>query len=99
MVILRAIWWLLDPVTLVPLLCLVGGGLWRLGRAAWGKRLLFAGVFAFFFLGVIPVGRMLAASLESRFAIPPSIPSDVVGILTLVGEGARLMVQLYGVPS
>lgn len=62
----------------------------RLGIASWAVLIVF---------GVLPVGQVMIAGLESRYSIPAELPRRVDGIIVLGGMIDTDIGLKYGVPQ
>jgi uncharacterized SAM-binding protein YcdF (DUF218 family) len=82
----RIVWTIVQPSSLLLLLCIAGTSLslWR-PRSNWGRRLLIGGVGSFAVCAFLPVGAWLLRPLEDRFPPLRQIPANVDGIIVLGG--------------
>jgi hypothetical protein len=88
----KALWFLLQPSTLIALLIGYGSILIWTGWARWGRRFVTIGAILLLIAGLSPLGNALILPLEDRFprtdldkAPPPS------GFILLGGAEDRLV--------
>ena len=63
----KALWFLLQPSTLIALLIGYGSILIWTGWARWGRRFVTAGAILLLIAGLSPLGNALILPLEDRF--------------------------------
>ena len=81
----KILWLLAAPSNFLLLLACVGGGLGFTRLAAGGRRLAMAAVLLLAVCGLSPLGALLLAPLEERFARPAGLPHAIAGIIVLGG--------------
>lgn len=100
MFILSKIFWLVfSPTKLVFLGLLVGTLLLFTRYRRAGRYLVAAGMGAWLFVGIFPVGDAFTEILENRFPANPALPVQVDGIVVLGGTVNPLMTDARGQPS
>ena len=72
--IAKAVWFVLQPSTLIALLIGYGAILIWTGWARWGRRFVSLGAIFLLVVGLSPLGNMLILPLEDRF--PRAISTD-----------------------
>lgn len=80
-----ALWWALQPSSLVVLALVVCWLLLVSGAVGTGRRLLALVLIAFVAWAFLPVEAWLARPLEERHAAPETLPEAVDGIIVLGG--------------
>src|SRR5665648_75977 len=63
----KALWFLLQPSTLIALLIFYGSILIWTGWARWGRRFVTTGALLLLVAGLSPLGNALIIPLEDRF--------------------------------
>jgi uncharacterized SAM-binding protein YcdF (DUF218 family) len=76
---------IVNPSTLLLLLCAAGLLLTLRRMHVWGHRLLIAGIAGYVAFAVLPLGTWLLRPLENRFPPPNPMPEQVDGIISLGG--------------
>ncbi|MEM7191373.1 MAG: YdcF family protein [Pseudomonadota bacterium] len=96
----KAIWFVLQPSTLIALLIGYGAILIWTGWARWGRRFVCMGAILLLVVGLSPLGNALILPLEDRFTradIGPS--STVTGLIILGGAENRLVGSARKAPT
>ena len=88
----KALWFVLQPSTLIALLICYGSILIWTGWARWGRRFVTAGAILLLIAGLSPLGNALILPLEDRFARADlDAPSAPTGFILLGGVEDRLV--------
>jgi uncharacterized SAM-binding protein YcdF (DUF218 family) len=96
----KAVWFLLQPSTLIALLIGYGANLIWTGWARWGRRFVTIGAILLLIAGLSPLGNALILPLEDRF--PRSdldAPPPPTGFIILGGAEDRLVGTARNVPA
>jgi uncharacterized SAM-binding protein YcdF (DUF218 family) len=96
----KAVWFLLQPSTLIALLIGYGAILIWTGWARWGRRFVTIGAILLLIAGLSPLGNALILPLEDRF--PRSdldAPPPPTGFIILGGAEDRLVGTARNVPA
>ena len=90
-----SIWFAVQPSSLIAAGIIAGAFLahYRLGR-----RLLWCSAIALFVFGVVPLGGLLIAPLEQRFAVPATL-ERVDGVVVLAGAERPDLSAAHGQPQ
>ena len=83
---LEALWWLLQPSSLLLALLLLAFIALRLGWQAGGRALLGLVLVALLATALFPLASLLAAPLETQIAAPTVLPPRIDGVLVLGGS-------------
>src|SRR5665648_867401 len=90
--IAKALWFVLQPSTLIALLIGYGAILIWTGWARWGRRFVTLGAILLLVVGLSPLGNALIVPLEDRFPRADlNRPPPPSGIIILGGAEARLV--------
>jgi uncharacterized SAM-binding protein YcdF (DUF218 family) len=96
----KAVWFVLQPSTLIALLIGYGAILIWTGWARWGRRFVTIGAILLLVVGLSPLGNALIVPLEDRF---PRADLDVspppTGIIILGGAEDRLVGSARKAPT
>lgn len=96
----KAVWFVLQPSTLIALLIGYGAILIWTGWARWGRRFVSIGAGLLLIVGLSPLGNALIVPLEDRFAradlVPPPPPA---GLIILGGAETRLVGSARKAPT
>jgi len=96
----KAVWFVLQPSTLIALLIGYGAILIWTSWARWGRRFVSIGVILLLAVGLSPLGNALILPLENRFPRADlSTPSEPAGIIILGGAENRLVGGARGAPT
>jgi len=96
----KAVWFVLQPSTLIALLIGYGAILIWTGWARWGRRFVSIGAILLLAVGLSPLGNALILPLEDRFPRADlSTPSEPAGIIILGGAENRLVGGARGAPT
>lgn len=88
----KAVWFLLQPSTLIALLIGYGAILIWTGWARWGRRFVSIGAILLLVAGLSPLGNALILPLEDRFPRADlEIPPPPAGFIILGGAEDRLV--------
>ena len=88
----KALWFVLQPSTLIALLICYGSILIWTGWARWGRRFVTAGAILLLIAGLSPLGNALILPLEDRFARADlDAPPAPTGFILLGGVEDRLV--------
>ncbi len=88
----KALWFLLQPSTLIALLIGYGSILIWTGWARWGRRFVTAGAILLLVAGLSPLGNALILPLEDRFPRADlDTPPPPTGFILLGGAEDRLV--------
>jgi uncharacterized SAM-binding protein YcdF (DUF218 family) len=88
----KALWFVLQPSTLIALLIAYGAILIWTGWARWGRRFVTVGAILLLIVGLSPLGNALILPLEDRFPRADlSQPPPPTGIIILGGAEDRLV--------
>jgi uncharacterized SAM-binding protein YcdF (DUF218 family) len=88
----KALWFLLQPSTLIALLIAYGAILIWTGWARWGRRFVSAGAILLLLAGLSPLGNALILPLEDRFPRTDlDQPPAPTGFIVLGGVEDRLV--------
>jgi len=82
----KIIWALISPDSLLLFLFVLGMLLLNTRRRAWGHRLLIICCTSLAVIAFFPVGEWFIYPLEKRFAVQPTLPAHVDGIIVLGGS-------------
>ena len=88
------VWGFLQPSQLILISAVLAAVFWR---RPIGRKLAGVTVALLLLFGLLPVGNLLLAPLESRFGTPPRI-ADVDGIIVLAGSEQVKLSELYSEP-
>jgi len=96
----KALWFVLQPSTLIALLICYGSILIWTGWARWGRRFVTAGAILLLIAGLSPLGNALILPLEDRFARADlDAPPAPTGFILLGGVEDRLVGTARHAPS
>ena len=96
----KAVWFVLQPSTLIALLIGYGAILIWTSWARWGRRFVSIGAILLLAVGLSPLGNALILPLEDRFPRADlSTPSEPAGIIILGGAENRLVGGARGAPT
>jgi uncharacterized SAM-binding protein YcdF (DUF218 family) len=96
----KALWFLLQPSTLIALLIVYGSILIWTGWARWGRRFVTVGVILLLVAGLSPLGNALILPLEDRFPRANlDEPPAPTGFIVLGGAEDRLVGQARKAPT
>ena len=89
----KALWFLLQPSTLIALLIGYGAILIWTGWARWGRRFVTVGAILLLIAGLSPLGNALILPLEDRFPRanlddPPRLPASSFSAAPRIGWSA-----------
>lgn len=98
--IAKAVWFVLQPSTLIALLIGYGAILIWTGWARWGRRFVSIGAILLLVVGLSPLGNMLILPLEDRFPRADlDQPPPPTGIIILGGAEDRLVGSARQAPT
>jgi uncharacterized SAM-binding protein YcdF (DUF218 family) len=98
--IAKAVWFVLQPSTLIALLIGYGAILIWTGWARWGRRFVSIGAILLLVVGLSPLGNMLILPLEDRFPRADlDQPPPPTGIIILGGAEDRLVGSARNAPT
>jgi len=98
--IAKAVWFVLQPSTLIALLIGYGAILIWTGWARWGRRFVSVGALLLLIVGLSPLGNALILPLEDRFPRANlSSPPAPTGIIILGGAENRLVGSARKAPT
>src|SRR5690554_4820411 len=96
----KALWFVLQPSTLIALLIGYGAILIWTGWARWGRRFVTIGAILLVVLGLSPLGNVLILPLEDRFPRADlDQPPPPSGIIILGGAEDRLVGSARQAPT
>jgi uncharacterized SAM-binding protein YcdF (DUF218 family) len=96
----KAVWFVLQPSTLIALLIGYGSILIWTGWARWGRRFVTIGAILLLVVGLSPLGNALILPLENRFPRADlSVPPPPTGIIILGGAEDRLVGSARHAPT
>ncbi len=96
----KALWFLLQPSTLIALLIGYGAILIWTGWARWGRRFVTIGAILLLLAGLSPLGNALILPLEDRFPRADlDTPPPPTGFIVLGGAEDRLVGGARGVSA
>lgn len=96
----KALWFLLQPSTLIALLIGYGSILIWTGWARWGRRFVSFGAILLLLAGLSPLGNALILPLENRFPRADlDQPPPPTGFIVLGGAEDRLVGKARGAPT
>jgi uncharacterized SAM-binding protein YcdF (DUF218 family) len=96
----KAVWFLLQPSTLIALLIGYGAILIWTGWARWGRRFVTIGAILLLVAGLSPLGNALILPLEDRFPRADlDAPPPPTGFIILGGAEDRLVGTARNVPA
>ena len=96
----KALWFLLQPSTLIALLIGYGAILIWTGWARWGRRFVTSGAILLLLAGLSPLGNALILPLEDRFPRADlDTPPSLTGFVVLGGAEDRLVGRARGVSA
>jgi uncharacterized SAM-binding protein YcdF (DUF218 family) len=96
----KALWFLLQPSTLIALLIGYGAILIWTGWARWGRRFVSIGAILLLVAGLSPLGNALILPLEDRFPRADlDAPPPPAGFIILGGAEDRLVGGARGAPA
>jgi uncharacterized SAM-binding protein YcdF (DUF218 family) len=96
--IAKAVWFVLQPSTLIALLIGYGAILIWTGWARWGRRFVSIGALLLLIVGLSPLGNALTVPLEDRFP-RADLSSAPAGIIILGGAEDRLVGSARKAPT
>ena len=98
--IAKAVWFVLQPSTLIALLIGYGAILIWTGWARWGRRFVTIGAILLLVVGLSPLGNVLILPLEDRFPRADlDQPPPPTGIIILGGAEDRLVGSARKAPT
>lgn len=98
--IAKAVWFVLQPSTLIALLIGYGAILIWTGWARWGRRFVTVGALLLLVVGLSPLGNALILPLEDRFPRADlDQPPPPAGIIILGGAENRLVGSARKAPT
>jgi len=98
--IAKAVWFVLQPSTLIALLIGYGAILIWTGWARWGRRFVSIGAILLLVVGLSPLGNALIVPLEDRFPRANlDAPPAPTGIIILGGAEDRLVGSARKAPT
>jgi uncharacterized SAM-binding protein YcdF (DUF218 family) len=98
--IAKAVWFVLQPSTLIALLIGYGAILIWTGWARWGRRFVTIGAILLLAVGLSPLGNALILPLEDRFPRADlEVPPAPTGIIILGGAENRLVGSARKAPT
>lgn len=98
--IAKAVWFVLQPSTLIALLIGYGAILIWTGWARWGRRFVSIGAILLLVVGLSPLGNALILPLEDRFPRADlDSPPPPTGIIILGGAENRLVGSAREAPT
>jgi uncharacterized SAM-binding protein YcdF (DUF218 family) len=98
--IAKAVWFVLQPSTLIALLIGYGAILIWTGWARWGRRFVSIGAILLLVVGLSPLGNVLILPLEDRFPRADlDQPPAPTGIIILGGAEDRLVGSARKAPT
>ncbi len=98
--IAKAVWFVLQPSTLIALLIGYGAILIWTGWARWGRRFVSIGAILLLVVGLSPLGNALILPLEDRFPRADlDSPPPPTGIIILGGAENRLVGSARDAPT
>lgn len=96
----KALWFVLQPSTLIALLIGYGAILIWTGWARWGRRFVTIGAILLLVVGLSPLGNALILPLEDRFPRAElDVPPPPTGIIILGGAEDRLVGSVRRAPT
>jgi uncharacterized SAM-binding protein YcdF (DUF218 family) len=96
----KAVWFLLQPSTLIALLIGYGSILIWTGWARWGRRFVTIGAVLLLIAGLSPLGNLLILPLEDRFPRADiEAPPTPTGFIILGGADDRLVGKARQAPA
>jgi uncharacterized SAM-binding protein YcdF (DUF218 family) len=96
----KAVWFVLQPSTLIALLIGYGAILIWTGWARWGRRFVTIGAILLLAVGLSPLGNALILPLEDRFPRADlEVPPAPTGIIILGGAENRLVGSARKAPT
>jgi uncharacterized SAM-binding protein YcdF (DUF218 family) len=96
----KAVWFMLQPSTLIALLIGYGAILIWTGWARWGRRFVTLGAILLLVVGLSPLGNALIVPLEDRFPRADlDVPPPPTGIIILGGAEDRLVGSARQAPT
>ena len=96
----KAVWFVLQPSTLIALLIGYGSILIWTGWARWGRRFVSAGAVLLLVVGLSPLGNALILPLEDRFPRADlDKPPSPAGLIILGGAENRLVGSARKAPT
>lgn len=96
----KAVWFVLQPSTLIALLIGYGAILIWTGWARWGRRFVSIGAILLLVVGLSPLGNALTVPLENRFPRADlDEPPAPTGIIILGGAEDRLVGSARKAPT
>ena len=96
----KAVWFVLQPSTLIALLIGYGAILIWTGWARWGRRFVTIGALLLLIVGLSPLGNALILPLEDRFPRADlDQPPEPKGIIILGGAENRLVGSARKAPT
>jgi len=95
----KAVWFVLQPSTLIALLIGYGAILIWTGWARWGRRFVSIGAALLLIVGLSPLGNMLILPLEDRFPRADLSEAPPTGLIILGGAENRLVGSARKAPT
>ncbi|MDA0262242.1 MAG: YdcF family protein [Proteobacteria bacterium] len=95
----KILWALVQPSNLLLLLLATGVALSWTGWQKWGRRLATIATLALLAIAILPVGGWLYHPLETRFAVPKTLPETISGIIVLGGATSPALTERWDQPS
>ncbi len=96
----KAVWFVLQPSTLIALLIGYGAILIWTGWARWGRRFVSIGAALLLIVGLSPLGNALIVPLEDRFPRADLVsPPAPAGMIILGGAETRLVGSARKAPT
>lgn len=92
------LWSIFSPSQVILGIAILGGLLLATGRERAGRRLSVVGAILLVGFGLLPTSHYFAHALEARFP-PPSLPSQLTGIILLSGAERPSATMAYGEPQ
>jgi uncharacterized SAM-binding protein YcdF (DUF218 family) len=97
--IAKAVWFVLQPSTLIALLIGYGAILIWTGWARWGRRFVSIGAILLLVVGLSPLGNALILPLEDRFPRADIDAEPPAGLIILGGAENRLVGSARKAPT
>jgi uncharacterized SAM-binding protein YcdF (DUF218 family) len=93
---LEALWWLLQPSSLLLALLLLAFVALQLGWRSGAQTLLGLALLGLLAAATLPLASLLAEPLETRIPAPTALPADIDGVLVLGGAVDWRSVEAHG---